>query len=721
MSLSAAHVAELIASGIDPAVATERGYCTMELEQRDGLLVSRFPRWAAGPDTSYPALFLPMYRATGEMGSAQLKPAFPAPHPSGRTMKYVSPINAPNVLDVHPRNQTLVRDPLVPLWITEGVKKGDALTSRGLCVVTLSGVFNWRSKMGTLGDWEDVPLKGRQVIICFDSDARGNDNVLAAMRRLGAWLTSRGALEVLYLVVPGEVGGVAVKGVDDYFVAGGTVDGLNYGVTRTPPVNTVPADPSFTDAYLSATVADDRLDGHYLFVPGLGGWQRWDGKRWCRCGTETVVDEIRRFIVESHDAVLRQYAGDTGSSSIKKKLDGWRSALSKSKLAALEFLVRGILLADAEDFDAHADLLNVANGVVDLTSGRLLEHDPDLLMTKQAPTPYRPGAEHPDWKQQLESVPHDVVDWYQVRMGQAITGYMVPDDLMIVQVGGGENGKSSLLDAVGRAIGDYYTQISHRAILASSDAHPTELMDFKGARLALVEETPEERRLNVTRLKQTVGTPRIKARYMRADSTTFDATHSLFLSTQFRPIVDETDHGTWRRLACMRFPVKWVKPGEPLSGPNERHGDPGLRQRLKDGETGQHDAILAWLVDGARAWYAGQKIMPEIPAAVRAETVAWRASCDVLTEYVTSCLAPDSDSWISTADLLTDFNFFLKAKGSQPWSDRTLSSRLEGVDAIRMEKAIRSTAAGVRSIRGWGADIKGETARKWLGVRFTDR
>lgn len=719
MSLSPAHAAELLASGIDPAVATERGYCTMELEHRDALLASRFPAWAAGPETSYPALFLPMYRATGEMGSAQLKPAYPAAHPSGKAMKYVSPRNAPNVLDVHPRNQAAVRDTMVPLWITEGVKKGDALTSRGLCVVTLSGVFNWRSKLGTLGDWEDVPLKGRQVIICFDSDARGNDNVLAAMRRLGAWLTSRGAAEVLYLVVPPEVGGVPVKGVDDYFVAGGTIDGLNDGVTRTPPVNSVPADPSFTDAYLSATVADDRLDGHYLYVPNLGGWQRWDGKRWCRCGTETVIDEIRRFIVESHDAVLREYAADTGSSRVKKKLDGWRSALSKSKLAALEFLVRGILHADADDFDAHADLLNVANGVIDLTTGRMLEHDPDLLMTKLSPTAYRPGAEHADWKQQLESVTDDVRSWYQVRMGQAITGYMTPDDVMVVQVGGGENGKSSLLDAVGRTLGDYYTQISHRAILAGNDAHPTELMDFKGARLALIEETPEERRLNVTRLKQTVGTPRIKARYMRADSATFDATHSLFLSTQFRPIVDETDHGTWRRLACLRFPIRWRKPGEPLEGPNDRYGDPGLRQRMKDGESGQHEALLAWLVDGARAWYAGQRIMPELPGSVRAETTAWRASCDVLTEYVTTHLEPDYDSWISAADLLTDFNYFLKAKSQQPWSDRTLSSRMEGVDAIRMEKAIRRVTVGSRSTKGWGSAIGGQTARAWIGVRFT--
>jgi hypothetical protein len=67
------------------------------------------------------------------------------------------------------------------LWITDGVKKADSLTSRGGCVISLTGVFNWRSQLGTLGDWEDVLLKSRNVVICFDADARTNPNVLRAM------------------------------------------------------------------------------------------------------------------------------------------------------------------------------------------------------------------------------------------------------------------------------------------------------------------------------------------------------------------------------------------------------------------------------------------------------------------------------------------------------------------------------------------------------------
>lgn len=721
MSLSPAHQAELQASTIDPAVAAERGYVTITEDLRPALTKSRFPGYVTAPDESYPGLLIPMYSATGEQSAYQFKPAAAVPHPSsGKPLKYVSRRNAPNMLDVHPRNTTAVRDVSVPLWITEGVKKADSLTSRGLCVIGLSGVYNFRSKLGTLGDWEDVPLRGRTVVICYDSDARANDQVLAAMRRLGTWLESKGVAAVWYVVVPPVLPAAGKTGVDDYFAGGGDLSGLGDVATSYVPVNSTVADPSFTDAYLSATVADDQLGDRFLYVPELGGWQHWDGRRWARCGPETVIDEIRQYAVQQHQLWIAEYAKDPNSTRVKRQLDGWRSVLSRTKLTAVEFLCRGICLADPHDFDSDPDLLNVANGIVDLTSGLLLPHDPDRKMTRMAAAKYVVGASHPDWKSSLEALPDELHDWWQVRLGQAATGYMTPDDRMILLTGGGENGKSSMLDAVGRALGDYYTQVSHRALLSGNDAHPTELMDLKGARLALIEETPEERRLNATRLKQVVGSPRIKARYMHKDSLTYDATHSLFLSTNFPPVVDETDHGTWRRLLRVHFPFTWLKAGDPgKAGQIVRTADLGLRQRMKVGHDGQHEAILAWLVDGARAWYAAEQVMPDDPGLAKQATQQWRGESDILTGYVLERLEFEGDSWISVTDLLADFNYWLKDHGHSAWSDRTMSSRLAGVDALHMRKMAVRPDAGVRSTRlGVSGTISGTKVKAWVGVRF---
>lgn len=160
--LSAAHRRQLVRdSSIDLGVVRERGYKTIQWADREHLTRLGI---RCSSTAHFPGLLLPIYRATGELISAQFKPASPVTI-RGRPVKYLSPAGVNSHLDCHPRNRDRLRDTAVPLWITEGIKKGDSLASRGCCIVTLSGVFNWRSKHGTLGDWEDVPLKGRDVTV----------------------------------------------------------------------------------------------------------------------------------------------------------------------------------------------------------------------------------------------------------------------------------------------------------------------------------------------------------------------------------------------------------------------------------------------------------------------------------------------------------------------------------------------------------------------------
>jgi len=172
--------------------------------------------------------------------------------------------------------------------------------------------------------------------------------------------------------------------------------------------------------------------------------------------------------------------------------------------------------------------------------------------------------------------------------------------------------------------GEHATIVPDRVLLSNPGDHPTELMTLRGARLALLEETPEARHLNVKRLKDVLGTPQMTARLIRRDSVTWTATHSLFVSTNYRPRVEETDHGTWRRLALVTFPHTYRKPGVKLRGPNDLRGDPTLRERLKDGGDGRHGAVLAWLVTGARRWYENGQVMPVPPATVADDTRGWR-------------------------------------------------------------------------------------------------
>jgi putative DNA primase/helicase len=167
------HRSHLRDSAVSADVINARGYQTVgrptagdPTSSKNLLKRCGIPGWARRDDARYPGLLIPLYRATGEHISWQYRPDRPPNDPeTGKVRKYAAQVGRASVLDVHPANRDRVADPTQELWLTEGIKKGDALTSAGACAITLSGVFNWRGRLGTLGDWEDVPLKDRKSVV----------------------------------------------------------------------------------------------------------------------------------------------------------------------------------------------------------------------------------------------------------------------------------------------------------------------------------------------------------------------------------------------------------------------------------------------------------------------------------------------------------------------------------------------------------------------------
>src|SRR5215208_5392152 len=205
-------------SGISPAVVAQRGYYSAKTKTELAKLgFSERQRRAS-------ALVIPMSSPAGELVTHQIRPDSPRENGDGKPIKYETPSRSPIRLDVHPSQTQRVRDASVPLWITEGVKKADSLVSRGQCVVALQGVWCWAKDNVPLPEWEDVKLWGRPVRVVFDSDVTTNPKVQAALEGLVGFLRGRGAqVRVIYL--PDAPGG-GKHGVDDFFVAGGTLQGL---------------------------------------------------------------------------------------------------------------------------------------------------------------------------------------------------------------------------------------------------------------------------------------------------------------------------------------------------------------------------------------------------------------------------------------------------------------------------------------------------------------
>ncbi|MBA3276516.1 MAG: DUF3854 domain-containing protein [Chloroflexia bacterium] len=126
---------------------------------------------------------------------------------AGKPVKYDTATGGRQCLDIPERSGSLLGNPNVPLWITEGAKKVDSGLSHGIrCIIGMQGVYGWCGKNdhgGTvaLPDWEAIALNGRDVVLAFDSDVMTKASVRGALERLSAFLTQRQA-RVRYLLLP---------------------------------------------------------------------------------------------------------------------------------------------------------------------------------------------------------------------------------------------------------------------------------------------------------------------------------------------------------------------------------------------------------------------------------------------------------------------------------------------------------------------------------------
>ncbi len=190
MELSNNHRTMLIEeSGIAENIIENRGYRTVE--KKADLKRLGFSEGQC----SVPGLLIPIRSTTGEIVLYQYRPDEPRIK-DGKPVKYETPSGTRMALDVHPLAREMLGDPSAPLFITEGVKKGDALVSRDLCALALIGVWNWRGTNDRGGktvlvDWNYVALNGRQVYIVFDSDVMLKPGVYKALVGLKSMLEAR--------------------------------------------------------------------------------------------------------------------------------------------------------------------------------------------------------------------------------------------------------------------------------------------------------------------------------------------------------------------------------------------------------------------------------------------------------------------------------------------------------------------------------------------------
>lgn len=607
-------------SGISREVVEERGYFSLRQECGARLRDLGFSEGQVAA-ASLPAFAFPVMTTTGDVGYWQVRPDAP----SNPRHKYATPRGTRNRLDVHPRSRPHLRNPRIPLWITEGVKKGDALVSAGAqCVVALpGGVWGWRGTnefdgKTTLADWDDVALNGRHVYLVFDSDLATNRQVRAALDRMAAMLAQRGAR--VWLIFLPAVGDGKV-GVDDYLLSHDLEELQELAKTVSEvqaedPMLTLPrTDHGAAERFAAAY--GDRL----AWCSEARTWYVWDGRRWDTRPTERptkMAMDLGRELQAK--AVVMNTSNIARADTIAYAL----SFESAKRINTTVELAKALLEVEAREFDSDPFLLNVTNGVVDLRTGELLPHDPDLRQTAASPVTYDPDAAYEEWEHFLDQATEGkegLREFLQVAAGYSVTG-SVAEEKLFMAIGPSRSGKSTFLEAIKSALGDYAATSNFDTFAAKSfeQAHSEGIARLRGRRFVTSIEVEQGRTLAVALVNQLTGGDELTARMLYANSVTFAPTQKYWIAANNEPKVAKDEDAIWNRI--LRVPFANVVPPE--------RRDPGVKERLKDPRIGG-PAVLAWLVRGCLTW---QREGLKPPQVVLVETAAYRERMDVLNDFI---------------------------------------------------------------------------------------
>jgi putative DNA primase/helicase len=253
----------------------------------------------------------------------------------------------------------------------------------------------------------------------------------------------------------------------------------------------------------------------------------------------------------------------------------------------------------------------------------------------------------------------DLIDFLQRAIGYTLTG-STREQCLFILYGVTKTGKSTFLATLRALLGPYGQQADMDSFMHKDRQEVrNDLADLAGSRCVCALEAQEGKRLAESLVKQlTGGVDLIKARFLFQEHFTFKPQFKLFLGTNHKPVIKDTDSAIWERIRLVPFTVQIPK--------EER--DKTLDEQLQ----AELPGILAWAVRGCQEWQRLRELQE--PAAVVEATAGYRKEMDDIGRFL------EEVCYLGKAEYQTQASVLLKAYhawcGQTTLSSKTLAQRL---------------------------------------------
>lgn len=546
-------------------------------------------------------------------------------------------------------------------------------------------------------------IDGEIARVMRASEGSRNDTLNKAAFALGQFVGA-GALSEAYvaslLQKTGRAAGLGPHEVDNT-VASGIAAGRQHPRTVPTPERSkakangsAPHDPETGEVYeeakplpeepddIPALYSEDSLALRFSVAHGdqaryVAAWGKWflyrDG-----CWREDATLNVWKWARE----VVR-----SASRELEEAQKSGKAIASAKTAAAVVSLARADKrhAARTDQWDSDLWLLNTPEGVIDLRTGQMGPHDPDLHLSKitaVAPAEFVPAD--CGWLQCLATWAGgdaELVSFLQRAAGYSLTG-SIKEECFFFLYGLGQNGKTKFLEAITGCLGDYYEAASMDTFITQKfEQHPADLAKLRGARLVSATETEEGRRWAESKIKAITGGDPVSARFMRQDFFTFRPSLKLWIAGNHKPGLKNVDKAMRRRVNVIPFTV---------TIPEEAR-DKDLSAKLR----GEWPIILRWMLDGCRDW---QSVGLQPPPVVIAATDDYIEAEDSLGRWLEECCSVHRAQSAAFADLWGSWKKWAEASGEYVGNKKRLGQSLRDRGFEPM-----ATATGAKGFRGLSA------------------
>lgn len=296
-----------------------------------------------------------------------------------------------------------------------------------------------------------------------------------------------------------------------------------------------------------------------------GVWRRDDARRVHRMVEE--VSDCLDAVVENFSKRAEQ-AAEQGQEDAKEMVEDAKkmktfakSIASRRGLDAVRDLMANYpgVAVPVEAFDVRRNVLVMDNGTFDLDDMVLREHRPSDMVTKELGFAYDPGAVADRWLKYLEEVLPDpeIRAYIQRAVGMAMLGD-TSEGAFFVLWGQTGCGKSQFLEVLNAVFGDYGATAAASAFRESRNGDDSRksnsLHALRGTRVVLTSETSKRSSLDEELVKRVTGGDTVTSHALYESEISWKPQFTMFMGTNFKPVLDASDGAIWRRVKPVNFP-----------------------------------------------------------------------------------------------------------------------------------------------------------------------